>query len=312
MASLERPEPRLQHLIAARLTTWAEIQIGNFCIARELPLAGSAAELSAMARTTSTWTAVCLALLCDSTIALHAPRPSLLRGVQGGIAPRPARSAAVVMQTEPRAEETNAEASDGSGGIRQLLGLKGAKEATGEEFLNWKIRLQLTKPATWIPLIWGVACGAAASGSYHAIWNLFGDAPTTDSWGEVGVDTIKALSAMVLAGPFMCGFTQTINDWYDRDLDAINEPYRPIPSGKIKGWEIATQVAFLLGGGGLLAWNLDGWAGNDWPVITFVAALGTLLAYIYSAPPLKLKVSAKQRTRNPPTPWHPILTPPAL
>ena len=24
---------------------------------------------------------------------------------------------------------------------------------------------------------------------------------------------------------------QTINDWYDRDIDAINEPYRPIPSG---------------------------------------------------------------------------------
>ena len=25
---------------------------------------------------------------------------------------------------------------------------------------------------------------------------------------------------------------QTINDWYDRDIDAINEPYRPIPSGR--------------------------------------------------------------------------------
>ena len=91
--------------------------------------------------------------------------------------------------------------------------VEGWKEATGEEFLNWKIRLQLTKPATWVPLIWGVACGAAASGNYHALWNLFGDAPTTNSIGEVGLDTVKALSAMVLAGPFMCGFTQTINDW---------------------------------------------------------------------------------------------------
>lgn len=27
------------------------------------------------------------------------------------------------------------------------------------------------------------------------------------------------------------GWLQTINDWYDRDIDAINEPYRPIPSG---------------------------------------------------------------------------------
>lgn len=29
----------------------------------------------------------------------------------------------------------------------------------------WKIRLQLTKPVTWPPLVWGVVCGAAASGT---------------------------------------------------------------------------------------------------------------------------------------------------
>ena len=114
--------------------------------------------------------------------------------------------------TKPIAAETNRRGGGRQRRHPQLLGLKGAKEATGEE-LNWKIRLQLTKPATWVPLIWGVACGAAASGNYHALWNLFGDAPTTNSIGEVGLDTVKALSAMVLAGPFMCGFTQTINDW---------------------------------------------------------------------------------------------------
>ena len=119
--------------------------------------------------------------------------------------------------------------------------------------MNWKIRLQLTKPATWVPLIWGVACGAAASGNYHSLWNLFGDAPTTSSIGEVGIDTVKAITAMILAGPFMCGFTQTINDWFDRDLDAINEPYRPIPSGKIKPWEVYSQMGFLLFGSVALA-----------------------------------------------------------
>jgi hypothetical protein len=36
-------------------------------------------------------------------------------------------------------------------------------------FLLPQIRLQLTKPGTWIPLLWGVACGAAASGNYHAV-----------------------------------------------------------------------------------------------------------------------------------------------
>ena len=30
----------------------------------------------------------------------------------------------------------------------------------------WKIRLQLTKPVTWPPLVWGVVCGAAASGTH--------------------------------------------------------------------------------------------------------------------------------------------------
>ena len=97
---------------------------------------------------------------------------------------RPARAAGLLMKeppTKPIAAETNAEAEDGSGGLRQLLGLKGASVDDGKSFLNWKIRLQLMKPATWIPLIWGVACGAAASGNYHAIWNLFGAAPTTDS-----------------------------------------------------------------------------------------------------------------------------------
>lgn len=31
--------------------------------------------------------------------------------------------------------------------------------------------------------------------------------------------------------PLSLSFLQTINDWYDREIDAINEPYRPIPSG---------------------------------------------------------------------------------
>lgn len=192
-------------------------------------------------------------------------------------------------ETKPIAAETNKEAEDGSGGVRQLLGLKGAAAADKDAFLNWKIRLQLTKPATWIPLIWGVACGAAASGNYHAIWNLFGSAPTADNWGLVAEDTIKAIITMVLAGPFMCGFTQTINDWYDRELDAINEPYRPIPSGAISEGEVYSQIAFLLIGSIVLASRLDGWAGNELPVITFIASFGAFIAYIYSAPPIKLK-----------------------
>ena len=182
-------------------------------------------------------TTLLLCSLCAACEAFASVHPTQLPRAAAAITAG-ARPALVKMQQEPVAAETNAEATDGSGGVRQLLGLKGASEATGEEFLNWKIRLQLTKPATWVPLIWGVGCGAAASGNYHALWNLFGDGtiPSGDTTtiGLVAEDAVKGFCAMILAGPFSCGFTQTINDWYDRDLDAINEPYRPIPSGKIK------------------------------------------------------------------------------
>lgn len=47
-------------------------------------------------------------------------------------------------------------------GNAQLLGMKGG--GTELEMDKNKIRIQLMKPVTWIPLIWGVFCGAAASG----------------------------------------------------------------------------------------------------------------------------------------------------
>ncbi len=39
--------------------------------------------------------------------------------------------------------------------------IKGGKQTKNK----WAIRVQLTKPVTWVPLIWGVACGAAAAGN---------------------------------------------------------------------------------------------------------------------------------------------------
>jgi len=177
----------------------------------------------------------------------------------------------------------NEEATDGSAGARQLLGLKGASAETD----IWKIRLQLTKPVTWIPLVWGVMCGAAASGNYHWIWNPF---DPNDRDIALGLeDTAKGLVAMILSGPFLTGYTQTINDWYDRDIDAINEPYRPIPSGRISEGQVMFQIWALLLGGLGTAYGLDVWAGHDFPVVLALSTFGSFIAYIYSAPPLKLK-----------------------
>ena len=152
---------------------------------------------------------------------------------------------------------------------RQLLGMKGASGTTN----IWKLRLQLMKPVTWIPLIWGVVCGAAASGNYE--WRLD--------------HVLAAIACMLMSGPLLAGYTQTINDYYDRDIDAINEPYRPIPSGAISLGQVRLQIWVLLLSGLAVAWGLDQWANHEIPVLFLLAVGGSLVSYIYSAPPLKLK-----------------------
>lgn len=172
--------------------------------------------------------------------------------------------------SNPPTNPNAAKSDDRSAKARQLLGMKGA--GAGETSV-WKIRLQLTKPITWIPLIWGVVCGAASSG--HFTWTF--------------EHVLMSATCMLMSGPLLTGYTQTINDYYDRDIDAINEPYRPIPSGAISIPQVVSQIWVLLLGGWLVAFGLDQWAGHDFPTITLMAVIGSFLAYIYSAPPLKLK-----------------------
>lgn len=175
-------------------------------------------------------------------------------------------------QAEAETKGKNAAPGDGSAAARQMLGMKGAADETD----IWKIRVQLTKPVTWVPLIWGVVCGAAASGNY--VWND----PT---------DIAQLLVCCMMSGPFLTGYTQTINDYYDREIDAINEPYRPIPSGKISEQEVVTQFWALLAAGIGTAFALDRWVGHEFPTLTVLAVFGSFISYIYSAPPLKLKQS---------------------
>ena len=175
------------------------------------------------------------------------------------------------MANVPPSDSTTTESpGDRTAKTRQLLGMKGA--ASGETSI-WKIRLQLMKPITWIPLIWGVVCGAASSGEYF--WSL--------------ENILKVLTCMLLSGPLMTGYTQTLNDFYDKEIDAINEPYRPIPSGAISIPQVVTQILVLLLGGLGISYLLDLWAGHEFPVMFCLTLGGAFIAYIYSAPPLKLK-----------------------
>ena len=123
---------------------------------------------------------------------------------------------------------------------------------------------ELFKPITWFPPMWAFACGVVASGvAMQGKWLL-------------------AVVGVALAGPFVCATSQAVNDWYDRHVDAINEPLRPIPSGRMPGqwglyiavlWTVISMlVATVLGFWGFCA-----------------AVVGLLLAWAYSAPPIRLK-----------------------
>jgi chlorophyll synthase len=124
--------------------------------------------------------------------------------------------------------------------------------------------LALLKPITWFPPMWAYACGAIASG-----------APLSSRAAPL-------VLGIVLAGPLLCGTSQAVNDWFDRHVDAINEPHRVIPSGRMPGrWGL--YVAIVMSILSLCVAALLG------PLVLAAGTLGLLLAWGYSMPPLRFK-----------------------
>jgi chlorophyll synthase len=125
--------------------------------------------------------------------------------------------------------------------------------------------LELLKPVTWFPPMWAFACGVVSSGVPVA----------GDQWWVVAL-------GVALCGPLVCASSQAVNDWYDRHVDAINEPGRPIPSGRMPGrWGLYVAVAWTglsLGAGALLG-----------PAAAGATAVALAFAWAYSAPPVRLK-----------------------
>ncbi|MDG1067729.1 MAG: chlorophyll synthase ChlG [Sulfitobacter sp.] len=126
--------------------------------------------------------------------------------------------------------------------------------------------LQLIKPITWFPPMWAYLCGAVSSGVSPA-----------GQWPLVFL-------GVVLAGPIVCGMSQAANDWCDRHVDAINEPDRPIPSGRIPGrWGLwialaMTVLAIFIG------YRLGPWGFG-------ATLLAIAAAWAYSAEPVRAKRS---------------------
>lgn len=124
--------------------------------------------------------------------------------------------------------------------------------------------IELLKPITWFPPMWAFACGVVASGQ------------------SLGQRWPTVVAGVILAGPMVCATSQAVNDWFDRHVDAINEPNRPIPSGRLPGrWGLGIALiwtALSLA----LATCLGAWGFG-------AAVFGLALAWAYSAPPVRLK-----------------------
>jgi len=126
--------------------------------------------------------------------------------------------------------------------------------------------LTLLKPITWFPPMWAYLCGIVSSG-----------ASPIEKSGLVAL-------GVLLAGPIVCGMSQAANDWCDRHVDAINEPGRPIPSGRVPGrWGLWIALAMSI-----LALAV-GWRLGPWGFAATIAAVAA--AWAYSAEPVRLKRS---------------------
>ncbi|GJD94625.1 chlorophyll synthase ChlG [Methylobacterium iners] len=124
--------------------------------------------------------------------------------------------------------------------------------------------IELLKPITWFAPMWAFACGVVSSG-----------ATPSGQWPVIA-------AGVILAGPLVCATSQAANDWFDRHVDAINEPNRPIPSGRIPGrWGLYIAAAWTVLSLGVAA-VLGPW-------VLGAALFGLVLAWIYSAPPIRLK-----------------------
>jgi chlorophyll synthase len=126
---------------------------------------------------------------------------------------------------------------------------------------------ELFKPVTWFPPMWAFLCGAVSA------------AVPFEGQG------VTVATGLLLTGPLVMAGSQAANDWFDRHVDAINEPARPIPSGRIPGrwglWLALFWSALSLA----VAATLGRWG--------FAATLAALAcAWAYSMPPFRFKQNA--------------------
>jgi 4-hydroxybenzoate polyprenyltransferase len=137
-----------------------------------------------------------------------------------------------------------------------------------------KAYLEFARPFTLAPPALGVVSGAVTAwGAGHARPPLGWELALPVLWGAL-------MAAVLNAG------NNGLNQIYDVDIDRVNKPKRPLPSGALslrEAWGF-TLAAFLAAWG--LAWLADP---NGRRECFWIVLFTSLLCWIYSAPPLWTK-----------------------
>lgn len=97
--------------------------------------------------------------------------------------------------------------------------------------------VRIIRPVNSVMMGFAVLVGAAIGGGvgfFGSVWDL---------------------AMAFLTGFMLTGSAMAINDYYDRDIDAINEPGRPIPSGALSPGEALAVSGVLSAVGLVAAWS---------------------------------------------------------
>ena len=137
-----------------------------------------------------------------------------------------------------------------------------------------KAYLEFARPFTLAPPALGVVSGAVTAwGAGHAKAALSWELLLPVLWGAL-------MAAVLNAG------SNGLNQIYDLDIDRVNKPKRPLPSGALERGEAWGFTAATFVAAWALAWLADP---NGRHECFWIVLFTSLLCWIYSAPPLWTK-----------------------
>jgi geranylgeranylglycerol-phosphate geranylgeranyltransferase len=120
--------------------------------------------------------------------------------------------------------------------------------------------VEITRPVNSVMLGLAIIVGAAVTGGASILGS-----PLT-------------LLLSFVTGFCMAGAAMAINDYYDREIDAVNEPGRPIPSGRVTPGEAVALTAALsvfgLGASYMISLSVTLVAAFSWVVMLLYSAWG--------------------------------------